>query len=679
VKPISRDGGGIEHRGMARFRPSQAFSPTEHHEWATKMWRRMDRDMSGKINRSELDCEEFRSVIRSVVAPDAGFAMGGAQYARAEMNMDQAINFCLRKADLNYDNGLTFEEFKSFMKCLRLDGSNDTASMVFALFDLDGDHRLDESEFREMYRFYLGHKPTEVEFQEEWGRLDTEGSQEVTKAEYMRWLRTSANPIFKQHQPTYEPQEPGDPTLKRASSSGRLPLLRKSGSRVRPLWNHRMNVAKPERCPVQQRTYFSRPQSLPELTRHYEKHRGFSKHRWRIAQEEPPKYRSPLSTDLGPQFLPQRALPGGKMRNPATGQRERWEDHWQTPLCVRPRIKPGTLLLQCSEPPPSWMLDYKGDNDALTTESSPPVTASDSLVPLTLPAATQVSRASITPSELQAVTGLPLHAADSGAIADAGGARGAPPAHALGPAAASEGGGLALHRGSGQLGRELLVLEAPGAGQTVASAARLIATLEQCLCDLVLVGGVAGLVVTCEVVEGCVGLGAMIVQVLVQRGVVGHERWRSVVVCGTEAGAEGPDEVEFFKITAADAFFGGVSGHCGPVITVKNNDSLPLIVAIGELPSTRIRYERPDANELAELLAPELGVDKSGFAREIMAMRMRVAAEARQLETLMWEALETGELRGLQAGGQIDERMGILRHVVEERASDDVAADCAIA
>merc|ERR1712038_231193 len=102
----------------------------------------------------------------------AAYMGGGAQYERSEINIEQAMEFCLRKADLNSDGSLSFEEFRSFTFCLRTETlAKHTATLIFALFDTDGDARIDEAEFREIYRFFLGHHPKEVDFQAEWARL----------------------------------------------------------------------------------------------------------------------------------------------------------------------------------------------------------------------------------------------------------------------------------------------------------------------------------------------------------------------------------------------------------------------------------------------------------------------------------------------------------------------------
>ena len=46
-----------------------------------------------------------------------------------------------------------------------------SANLVFALFDLDGNHFISRSEFQELYRFLLGRTPSNNQFEEEWDRL----------------------------------------------------------------------------------------------------------------------------------------------------------------------------------------------------------------------------------------------------------------------------------------------------------------------------------------------------------------------------------------------------------------------------------------------------------------------------------------------------------------------------
>merc|ERR1712007_66516 len=108
-----------------------------------------------------------------------------------------------------------------------------TANLIFALFDLDQDNTIDENEFREIFRFYMGRKPIEEEFQREWGRLDSMGRQMATREDYIHWLQTSTNPIFLQHAP---PKEQND------SNQSDVLLASQGNPSIRPKWNQRFNV-----------------------------------------------------------------------------------------------------------------------------------------------------------------------------------------------------------------------------------------------------------------------------------------------------------------------------------------------------------------------------------------------------------------------------------------------------
>jgi len=340
------------------------------------MWKRMDRDHTGSITLEELDCEDFRSVLRTVLAPALGrTSTGGAAYERSEMNMDQALAFCLRKADLNGNNSLSYEEFRSLMLYLRHDRSaRSTAHMIFALFDLDSDGFIQEVEFREIYRFFLGHVPIETDFQAEWAKLDASGRGRASRAEYIRWLRTSSNPIFACHAPSAAEHDlqraSSAPGLQRGGSSSALldgSSRRPLTSSGRPLWNQMFNTQKNinEDVPTHCRNYFIRPQTLPELQRHYSSHRNFGQQAARLRAPEKRKPVKVLSTDTGNcfSFNPGAGLPGGTMRDYRTGKVTQWNDYWVPPLCSKPRVKPGSFSFRCPGQPPDWM--FAGESELL--------------------------------------------------------------------------------------------------------------------------------------------------------------------------------------------------------------------------------------------------------------------------------------------------------------------------
>jgi len=312
-----------------------------------QLWRRMDRDLSGTIVRKELDCTELHSVIHSVLAPKGHLGIGGAAYARAQLNIQQCIDYCLRKADINSDNVLSFEEFKSFILTLKRIGPSG-AHLVFSLFDLNQDFAIDRNEFREIFRYFLGHKPTEEEFRREWAKCLKDSMEDAaTLDEFVEWMSHSEHPIFRQ----VVKGMAADLPLEGSRTSGQKGKISRARTlqdeklftrRVR--WNQRFNsTVNPghvnDALPMGERHYFSRPQSLSELERFYNKYAGFDKQRERLeAPEKKLRYEGSeycpkvLSSEGGtPLTLPGRHMRKGAMKSHITGQETRWEGRWQMP------------------------------------------------------------------------------------------------------------------------------------------------------------------------------------------------------------------------------------------------------------------------------------------------------------------------------------------------------------
>mmetsp|Transcript_43664 Transcript_43664/g.100756 ORF Transcript_43664/g.100756 Transcript_43664/m.100756 type:complete len:393 (-) Transcript_43664:77-1255(-) len=329
--------------GAARFVPADELSPAEEHEWVVQLWKRMDRDLSGTIVRRELDCQELHSVIHSVLAPKGHLGMGGASYARAQINIQQCVDYCLRKADVNSDHELSFQEFKSFILTLRKIGPSG-AHLVFSLFDLNQDGCIDRNEFREIFRYFLGHKPTEEEFRREWANCVSNSIEDAAGIDdFVKWMGHSEHPIFKQVVKGMAADLPLEGSSASGGRKARTNHLEGELFRRQVRWNQRFaSTVNPghmnDSLPQGERLYFSRPHSLPELQRMYTKYAGFEGQLQRL---EAPEKKKKVHCELCPQILSGEGgtpltLPGrhsrkGSMRNPATGQKVPWEDQWQMP------------------------------------------------------------------------------------------------------------------------------------------------------------------------------------------------------------------------------------------------------------------------------------------------------------------------------------------------------------
>jgi len=311
----------------------------------------MDRDLSGHITRDELNCEEFHNVVLAAVAPVTKSGPGGVLYSRSSLNMSEAIAFCLRKADQNSDGYLSFSEFRSLIKTLQdVHTQASTAHLAFSLFDLDYSLSIDREEFREVMRFFLGHNPTEVEFQEEWLQA-RRGQQKdkVTRDEYIRWLQTTPNPVFHQHAPPLQPEGDQSETKPQAA----LARSQSNYLREKPRWNKRFNACmNPGHIndfrPQGLREYFSPSQSLPELKRFYETYPGtFRAHHTRLEAPPSPEvtcalWPKSISTEGGtPLNLPKRHEPQGSMRDHRTSKVQLWDENWSPPIRLKARFRPG--------------------------------------------------------------------------------------------------------------------------------------------------------------------------------------------------------------------------------------------------------------------------------------------------------------------------------------------------
>lgn len=390
----------------------------EHHEWSWRIWRKIARIDASRITRRDLECAEFRAVIDSLLLKSGD---KNITKVRSRTQREQVADLCFRKADMNADNSLSFDEFSCFTFALRL-GRVDIPMLVFSLFDLNCDGRIDEEEFLEMFMFFLGRRPTSVDFQTEWRKLDRDFKGYAKMKDFFRWLQSSTHPVFggvsinvspsgskeatsaspQRERPTEEshlctarvqkpkwagiaPSGPkgagfarwldSKPRPGKTTCESFNPIKASSSSRGRRLdnaviakWNPKFGgkLTGNSELPPCRRTYLSRPQSFPELALHYERHKGFDIQYQKLMAPKSPKPLRVLTTDTGNSyaFNPSLDKPGGTMRS-RDGKVTAWVDHWQTPLVVaksvRNRLKPATVFLRCPGQPPDWMFAGPGE------------------------------------------------------------------------------------------------------------------------------------------------------------------------------------------------------------------------------------------------------------------------------------------------------------------------------
>lgn len=287
--------------------PPKDISRDAHREWVNSLVPRIDRDGSGDISCQELNCEEFIALVKKLLMPSAE-GTGGAQHSRSELNTRQALQFCMRKADVNGDGKLSVQELEAFLWVMRRPTSCSTLShLAFALFDLDCNLLISKEEFRGLLRVFLGHSPTLVLLEKHWSSMTPIGEEQATEQQFIKWIRKAENDAFSQFRPAAEDAEPGLLSLGRSqdlyernarssvfSTSSLRMAPQRSSMATRPKWNKKLGTGPNpghynDKMPLGERRYFSKAQSLPELKAFWEAYpETFSAQLRRASESEAP-------------------------------------------------------------------------------------------------------------------------------------------------------------------------------------------------------------------------------------------------------------------------------------------------------------------------------------------------------------------------------------------------------
>ena len=198
----------------------------KHREWAERLWHRMDRGPQWNgHSRGNLCVMRFQEILKAVIAPKR--TKTNAAYSRAEINVTQAVDFLYaEKLHRTEVASSRLMNLAPFLRVLRKTGaSSRKADLIFALFDLDQSGFLDKEEFLEVYRYFLGHRPTAEKFEEEWANVDVAATGRVSQKQYDRWLRASNNSVFKPYATTDDAVEAG-PKFSKKDANGLLQSTR---------------------------------------------------------------------------------------------------------------------------------------------------------------------------------------------------------------------------------------------------------------------------------------------------------------------------------------------------------------------------------------------------------------------------------------------------------------------
>ncbi|CAE7560959.1 unnamed protein product [Symbiodinium natans] len=176
-------------------------------------------------------------------------------------------------------------------------------------------------------------------------------------------------------------------------------------------------------------------------------------------------------------------------------------------------------------------------------------------------------------------------------------------------------------------------LDTPGVGDTDVTPMKVLTMIEQELMTDELGGhdSIDGVIVTTPIPDGRVKLGAQVVQLLVEHGFLGEEKWRNIILVGTKADRATQEELELFRTDRRDVqghpvgvaaqFFSAAPGGRGTCVTTALNNYDELRKAIAALPDAKVKYATPDPTFMAEKFSDKLGVSKDVFTAELVQAR----------------------------------------------------------
>ena len=171
---------------------------------------------------------------------------------------------------------------------------------------------------------------------------------------------------------------------------------------------------------------------------------------------------------------------------------------------------------------------------------------------------------------------------------------------------------LTKYKGKPINGKLVELIDTPGVGDKTVSISALISQIESEL------GGnssVDGVLVTSKASNSRVGLGAQILQLIVEKGIVGgEEKWENIILVGTMSDkADQEDTDHFLEEVKCDYFKGAkdtTTAKC--VLTTNKGDDCvtSLTNAIEQLPNAKVRYKAPDAADMGDAIAEKVPCHK---------------------------------------------------------------------
>mmetsp|Transcript_182 Transcript_182/g.436 ORF Transcript_182/g.436 Transcript_182/m.436 type:complete len:430 (-) Transcript_182:101-1390(-) len=215
-------------------------------------------------------------------------------------------------------------------------------------------------------------------------------------------------------------------------------------------------------------------------------------------------------------------------------------------------------------------------------------------------------------------------------------------------------------------------LDTPGVGDTDVTPMRVLTMIEQELISDELGGqnAIDGVIVTTPIPDGRVKLGAQVVQLLVEHGFLGEDKWSNIILVGTKADRATKEELELFHTDRKDTeghaigiaaqFFSSAPGGKGVSVVTAKNHYADLQKAIAALPNLKVKYSTPDPEFMAEKFSAKLGVSKDVFQKELLEARKELEKQmAAQLEEQARLKKQLEELRKKQLEAEEQQKLEI--------------------
>jgi GTP-binding protein EngB required for normal cell division len=199
--------------------------------------------------------------------------------------------------------------------------------------------------------------------------------------------------------------------------------------------------------------------------------------------------------------------------------------------------------------------------------------------------------------------------------------------------------------------QQTVYFDSPGIGDKDITAMKLIAAITEFLTTSKI--QLDGVLVTNQIPDARMRMGAQVVQILVNEGFVGKEKWDNVILVGTkmDKGDEdesGESDLECFRTSVVPLFFaqnGGVGKFA--CVSSKSGAGMPdFLLMMGKLPHCGITFSRDAQEKMCGEMAGVMGIDTEVFTQglqdEIEGLREKLEQEKQRTGKGFWETIGEG-------------------------------------